>query len=100
MSKETFSRLVNQLSAEAEGERLAEQQALRRQRLFRLLGRGCVWVILAGVLAGGYAYREDIGQKLADYAGIKEPQPTGPNKLQELVKQAQKNAVALENASK
>ena len=104
MSKQDkFGSLVNQLSAQAEGERVAEQAALHRQMLIRRTRRVCLWVMVACLVANGFVYREKVG-KVVHQLAVEKPTVPGAedraNKLQAVIKAAQTHADLVDAAGR
>jgi len=101
MSKDQFGKLVNQLSAQVEDERAAEQAALRKQRLWRQIGRGCLWVVFVGLLTTGIVYRDAVNEGLQHLA-FEKPTPAGSSeraqKVDAVMKAAQKHAEQVDAA--
>ena len=96
----TFNRLVNQLSTDAAEEKEADAKARRRRALLRKVGRGVFWLLLAGVLATGIVYREQLGQSVARFTGANEPKTDPQVKVKEVLKQVQKHMDTVEEAGK
>ena len=101
MSKETFNRLMGELSSEAVQERLDEERAARRHKIFCGIGRACSWVVLALGLAAGYVYRDEIGRASQQLMSRSEPPGVEQQaKTRQVLKQAQQHADTVEEAGK
>ncbi len=96
MSKETFSRLMNQLGSEAEQEKLAELRVAHRRKILLGIARAFSWVILAGVLAYGCVYREEIGRATHELFGGSEPAVDPQAKVQRVLRQVEKHMATAE----
>ena len=72
MSKDNFDRLVNQFSAEAEADRAAEERSRQQSVRMKKIANMFFWVLVCGVAATSYFYRNEITQAAQSFTGGKQ----------------------------
>lgn len=77
MKNNSFSRAMNQISAQAEAEREKEARVEQRRKIFSKVRGVGLFLFGAGLLASGFYYRAEVQQYISDKCFAAKPQVDG-----------------------